>query len=222
MTLGAGATRGALQQLVVAVDAPDIEGQIDDLAAAVGGTLIPYAKPFTVIKNIQITLQSGASTATIAEPTKPVEVGSLSRNATRQGIRSGSVALRALPLWLVSNALLAIVVVTNTGGVPFLCGDQAIVVTVHLVLAGALPGAVLLVVKKAIPIAAAGSISFIREGLRCPGKERSGKKDSCGVHILVSMFVACQPIAEWKSQPPQNEGGDLLNSREPRERPGWS
>lgn len=70
VTLGAGATRGALRQFVVTVDAPDIEEQINDLSVAVGGTLIPYTKPFSVIKNIQITLQSGASTATTAEPTK--------------------------------------------------------------------------------------------------------------------------------------------------------
>lgn len=70
VTIGAGATQGILKQLVVTVDAPDIEEQIDDLAVAVGGTLIPYTKPFTVIKNIQITLQANASSAVTAESTK--------------------------------------------------------------------------------------------------------------------------------------------------------
>nr|AER23938.1 phage-related protein tail component-like protein [Variovorax sp. HH01] len=68
--LGAGATRGILQGLVVTVDAPDIEEQIDDLLVAAGGTLIPYTKPFTVIKNIQITLQANVSGAVTAESTK--------------------------------------------------------------------------------------------------------------------------------------------------------
>lgn len=70
VTIGAGATRGILKGLVVTVDAPDMEEQINDLAVAVGGTLIPYTKPFTVIKNIQITLQANASSAVTAESTK--------------------------------------------------------------------------------------------------------------------------------------------------------
>lgn len=70
VTLGAGATRGILKQLQVTIDAPDIEEQIDDLAVPFGGIVIPYTKPFTVIKNIQITLQANASSATTAESTK--------------------------------------------------------------------------------------------------------------------------------------------------------
>ena len=70
VTLGAGATRGILKQLQVTIDAPDIEEQIDDLAVPFGGIVIPYTKPFTVIKNIQITLQANASNATTAESTK--------------------------------------------------------------------------------------------------------------------------------------------------------
>lgn len=70
VTLGAGATRGILKNLFVTVDAPDIEEQVNDLPVVVGGTLIPYTKPFTVIKNIQITLQANASSAVTAESTK--------------------------------------------------------------------------------------------------------------------------------------------------------
>ncbi|ATA55156.1 hypothetical protein CKY39_19530 [Variovorax boronicumulans] len=70
VTIGAGVDRGILQQMVLTVDAPDMEEQVDDLLVGVGGTLIPYTKPFTVIKNIQITLQANASNATSAETTK--------------------------------------------------------------------------------------------------------------------------------------------------------
>ncbi|WP_426391974.1 phage tail protein [Variovorax sp. R-27] len=70
VTLGAGATRGILKGLVVTVDAPDIEEQINDFAVAAGGTVIPHTAGFSVIKNIQITLQSGVSTAVTAEVTK--------------------------------------------------------------------------------------------------------------------------------------------------------
>lgn len=70
VTIGAGATRGILQGLVVTIDAPDIEVRVDDLLVAVGGTLIPNLQPFTVIKNIQITLQTNVSGAVTAESTK--------------------------------------------------------------------------------------------------------------------------------------------------------
>ncbi len=70
VTIGAGATRGILKGLVVTVDAPDIEEQINDLPVAAGGTLIPFTKPFTKIVNIQITLQANASSAVTAESTK--------------------------------------------------------------------------------------------------------------------------------------------------------
>ncbi len=70
VTIGAGATRGILKGLVVTVDAPDMEERINDLVVGVGGTLIPYTMPFTVIKNIQITLQANVSSAVTAESTK--------------------------------------------------------------------------------------------------------------------------------------------------------
>lgn len=95
VTLGAGATRGVLKQFFVTVDAPDIEEQIDDLAVAVGGTLIPYTKPFTVIKNIQITLQSGASTAETAESTKIPNLSPkvIAYNASHVSVGGASVDL---------------------------------------------------------------------------------------------------------------------------------
>ncbi len=70
VTIGAGATRGILKGLIVTVDAPDIEEEINDLPVAAGGTLIPYTKPFSKIVNIQITLQANASSAVTAESTK--------------------------------------------------------------------------------------------------------------------------------------------------------
>ncbi|CAA2105990.1 phage tail protein [Variovorax paradoxus] len=77
VTLGAGATRGILQGLVVTVDAPDIEENIDNLAISAAGTVIPYNELFSVIKNIQATLQvngSGAVTIRIdkTNPMAPV------------------------------------------------------------------------------------------------------------------------------------------------------
>jgi len=77
VTLGAGATRGILHGLVVTVDAPDIEENIEDLVISAAGTVIPYDEPFSVIKNIQATLQvngSGAVTIRIdkTNPMAPV------------------------------------------------------------------------------------------------------------------------------------------------------
>ncbi|UVH54660.1 phage tail protein [Variovorax paradoxus] len=65
--IGAGATRGILKQLVLTIDAPDIEEVISDLPIDAGGTLVEYTKMFTKITNVQITLQSGGSSAVTAE-----------------------------------------------------------------------------------------------------------------------------------------------------------
>ncbi|MDQ0082950.1 hypothetical protein J2W35_003309 [Variovorax boronicumulans] len=70
VTIGAGIERGILQEMVLTIDAPDIEEEISDLAVAAGGTFIPYTKDFTVIKTIQITLQANGSGAITAESTK--------------------------------------------------------------------------------------------------------------------------------------------------------
>lgn len=70
VTIGAGVDRGILQELVLTIDAPDLEEQIADLPIAAGGTLIPYTKSFTLIKTIQATLQANGSGAVTVETTK--------------------------------------------------------------------------------------------------------------------------------------------------------
>lgn len=72
VTIGAGIDRGILQQLVVTVDAPDIEESIADLPIVAGGTVIPFTEPFTVIKTVQATLQANSSGAVTVEITKTV------------------------------------------------------------------------------------------------------------------------------------------------------
>jgi hypothetical protein len=61
--LGAGVERGILQEMVLTVDAPDMEEEVSDLAVSSAGTVVPYAKPFTVIKTIQVTVQANGSGA---------------------------------------------------------------------------------------------------------------------------------------------------------------
>jgi hypothetical protein len=77
VTIGAGVDRGILEEMVLTIDAPDIEENIEDLVISAAGTVIPYGEPFSVIKNIQATLQvngSGAETLRIdkTNPMAPV------------------------------------------------------------------------------------------------------------------------------------------------------
>lgn len=64
ITVGAGAEQGALTACALIVDAPDIVEYIEDVPLAIGGTVPPYTKPFTVIKTVTPSLQAFASGAT--------------------------------------------------------------------------------------------------------------------------------------------------------------
>jgi len=68
--LGAGATRGVLESLVMTIDAPDMEEEIADVTVPSTGLVIPYTKPFTAIKTVQVTLQANGSGAVTTETTK--------------------------------------------------------------------------------------------------------------------------------------------------------
>lgn len=67
VALGAGSTQGVLQGLVVTIDAPDMQEVLADVAIAAGGTVIPYAKPFTDIRAVTATLQANGSGAVTVE-----------------------------------------------------------------------------------------------------------------------------------------------------------
>lgn len=63
ITLGSGTVLPRINAMALVIDALDIEENINNLPLAIGGTAIPYTKPFTVIKGIQATLQVGVSGA---------------------------------------------------------------------------------------------------------------------------------------------------------------
>ena len=65
-----GATQGRISSMVLTVDAPDIIETVDDLVVSAGGTAIPYSKPFSSIKNVQVTLQTNGSGAETVEVDK--------------------------------------------------------------------------------------------------------------------------------------------------------
>jgi hypothetical protein len=69
VTLGGG-VEGRLNAMALVIDAPDMTENVDDLAVSAAGTLIPYTKNFTSIKNIQATLQTNASSAVTVEVDK--------------------------------------------------------------------------------------------------------------------------------------------------------
>jgi hypothetical protein len=49
--------QGAIRQLAISVDVPDIDETLTDVAIGVGGTALPITKQYDVIKNVQLTLQ---------------------------------------------------------------------------------------------------------------------------------------------------------------------
>ena len=68
--IAAGASQGRILSMVLTVDAPDITETVDDLVISAGGTSIPFTKPFTNIKNVQVTLQTNGSGAETVEVDK--------------------------------------------------------------------------------------------------------------------------------------------------------
>lgn len=70
VTIGAGVQQGVLQEMLLTIDAPDLEEVLADVPITALGTVIPYAKPFTSIKAITAQLQANASGAETTETDK--------------------------------------------------------------------------------------------------------------------------------------------------------
>lgn len=64
ITIGPGAVQGVIDKFSLTVDAPDIIEDISDLPLVAAGTVVPYTKPFTVIKYVYPALQANGSGAT--------------------------------------------------------------------------------------------------------------------------------------------------------------
>ncbi|MDX2074711.1 MAG: phage tail protein [Alphaproteobacteria bacterium] len=78
ITTGHGTTQGKVNQFAIVIDAPDIEETFDDIAVLAAGTRLPITKPFTVIKNIQLTVQNdGGAAVTARYEDKDVDLGPL-------------------------------------------------------------------------------------------------------------------------------------------------
>lgn len=74
VTIGAGGVQGAIQTMAIIIDAPDIEESLADVTIAAAGTVPSYTKTFSVIKTIQLTLQTNASGAESVEVDKTVNL----------------------------------------------------------------------------------------------------------------------------------------------------
>lgn len=66
VTAGQGGTRGVVSDFAAVIDAPDLEERLDDVVIGSGGTRLPITADFTVIKNLQLTLQADGGTAIAA------------------------------------------------------------------------------------------------------------------------------------------------------------
>ncbi|WP_339091861.1 phage tail protein [Variovorax paradoxus] len=93
VTIGAGVDRGILEEMVLTIDAPDLEEEIPDLAVSSGGTTIPYTKNFTSIKTVQATIQANGSGARTPEITKTLPLAPVIRLLNAAGVAvSGATA----------------------------------------------------------------------------------------------------------------------------------
>jgi hypothetical protein len=60
---GQSNTQGIVSELTIVIDAPDIEESLDNVVIAAGGTRLPITKIFSIIKNVQATVQADGGTA---------------------------------------------------------------------------------------------------------------------------------------------------------------
>lgn len=74
VTIGAGVEQGVLEELLLTIDAPDMEEQIADLPIAASGTTVPVSKPFTMIKTVQVTVQANGSGAVSEQVDKTINL----------------------------------------------------------------------------------------------------------------------------------------------------
>lgn len=63
-TLAGGLTQGVIYDLTAVVDAPEVSEQIEDVAIEIGGTRLPIANTYRVIRTVQLTLQAGGGVGT--------------------------------------------------------------------------------------------------------------------------------------------------------------
>lgn len=63
-TTGTGAIEGVISTCRAVIDVPDIEEKLNDVPIVAGGTRLPLAKLYSVIKNVQLTLQDSGTGAT--------------------------------------------------------------------------------------------------------------------------------------------------------------
>lgn len=95
VTLGAGNVQGKIYTMALTIDAPDLEETISDLTISASGTVPSYTTAFSVIKNVQVTLQANASGAESVEVDKTVNLSPIIKayNAAHTAVSGAKVDL---------------------------------------------------------------------------------------------------------------------------------
>jgi hypothetical protein len=93
VTIGAGTPPARINAMSLVIDAKDIYETIDNVVIGAAGTIIPYTKDFTSIKNIQATLQANGSGAVTVEIDKSVPLApfAICYNAAHTAVAGASV-----------------------------------------------------------------------------------------------------------------------------------
>lgn len=99
VTTRAGPIQGAIRDLNVVIDVPDVVEEIDNVAIPAGGARLVLTKAFDLIKTVQLTLQGGGSAVSARYLDKDVALGPLVEaidegNASVAGILDATITGR--------------------------------------------------------------------------------------------------------------------------------
>lgn len=96
-TTGTGAVEGVIRACRAVIDVPDIDEKLNDVAISALGTRLPIAKAYSVIKNVQISLQdSGSAAASVRWLDKNPSLGPLIRCFNKDNVAVAGVVDAAI------------------------------------------------------------------------------------------------------------------------------
>lgn len=92
ITAGQSNTQGIVSELTITIDAPDIAETLDNVVISAGGTRLPITKTYSVIKNVQLTVQAdGGSAISARVDDKDATLGPLTHGLDAAGSNTSAL-----------------------------------------------------------------------------------------------------------------------------------
>lgn len=96
-TTGTGGKEGVIATCRAVIDVPDIDEKLNDVAISAQGTRLPIVKAYSVIKNLQLSLQdSGGAAATVRWEDKSADLGPMVRCFNKDNVPVAGVVDAAI------------------------------------------------------------------------------------------------------------------------------